>query len=59
MPEDPEFEKRDFDRIIGNLLHSPPLRKKDLNTSRANKVKTVLLDPHRHRQPKRGKEDAE
>lgn len=44
MPEDSEFEKKDFDRIVKNLLHSPPLRKKDLGTSRANKAKTVLPD---------------
>jgi hypothetical protein len=59
MPEDSEFEKKDFDRVITNLLHSPPLRKKDLGTSRTKKVKTVLLDPHQHRQPKRGREDAD
>jgi hypothetical protein len=49
MPKDPQFEKKDFDRIIANLLNSPPLRKKDLKTSRRDKVKRVI--PVR-RQPK-------
>jgi hypothetical protein len=58
MPNDPEFEKKDFTRIINGLLRSQPLRKKDLGTSRANKVKTVLPVRQQARQPKRGKEDA-
>lgn len=53
MPEDSEFEKKDFDRIVNNLLRSQPLRKKDLKTSRLSKAKRVL--PVR-RQPKSAKE---
>lgn len=59
LPPDPEFEKKEFDRIIKNLLHSQPLRKKDLGTSRANKLKTVLPVRQRSRQPKRGRGDAD
>jgi hypothetical protein len=53
MPDDPDFEKKDFTRIINGLLRSQPLRKKDLKTSKRDKVKTVI--PVR-RQPKSEKE---
>jgi len=52
LPPDPEFEKKEFDRIVNNLLRSQPLRKKDLKTSRRDKVKRVI--PAR-RQPKSAK----
>jgi hypothetical protein len=56
MPEDPQFEKKDFDRVINSLLRSQPLRKKDLKTSRRDKVKRVIPD---RRQPKSEREDGD
>lgn len=53
MAQDAEFKKKDFDRIIQNLLQGKPLRKKDLGTSKQTKLKTVLPVP---RQPKHERE---
>ncbi len=53
-----EFDRKDFDHVIGNLLRTPPLRKNALGTSRANKVKRVLPDRSESHQPKRERGDA-
>jgi hypothetical protein len=42
MPDDPEFKKSDFVNVIGNLLKSKPLPKKQVKTSKKTKAKTVI-----------------
>jgi hypothetical protein len=49
MTEDPEFEKKDFDDIVANLLRSKPLPKKQVKTSKKTKLRTVLPAPSDHR----------
>jgi hypothetical protein len=53
MPEDSQFEKKDFDRIINNLLSTPPLRKNNVKASKQSKRGSVI--PRQRRQPKREK----
>jgi hypothetical protein len=42
MPDDPQFEKSDFENVISNLLNSKPLPKKQVKTSKKTKAKTVI-----------------
>jgi hypothetical protein len=54
MPNDPQFERKDFENVIGNLLKKQPLPKKKIKTSKKTKSKTVI--PARSdRPPKPGK----
>lgn len=40
--EDKDFDKKDFENVIDKLLHSKPLPKKSLKTSKKHKPRTVL-----------------
>jgi hypothetical protein len=51
MPDDPQFDKKDFENVVRNLLKSKPLPKKKLGTSKKAKMGSVL----RSRPPKREK----
>jgi hypothetical protein len=51
MSDDPQFDKKDFENVIGNLLKTKPLPRKQVKTSKKTKAKTVI--PARSdRQPK-------
>jgi hypothetical protein len=42
MPDDPQFDKKDFENVISNLLKTKPLPRKQVKTSKKTKLKTVL-----------------
>ncbi len=56
MPDEPEFEKSEFEQVIRKLLNSKPLPRKNLKTSKKTKLKTVI-PPRASRPPKRAKGD--
>lgn len=42
MPDDPQFDKSEFVKVIGNLLNTKPLQKNKIKTSKKTKVRTVI-----------------
>lgn len=48
MLDDPQFDKKDFEDVIGKLLTTKPLPKKQIRTSKKTKLRTVLPAPSDH-----------